>query len=138
MDADIIAAIKKRYSRQQMDDVVDILDVGVLNIYKNEILTGMKWLNSIWNEVSQKIILSCWLTTGIVNECENDPLGIEKASLKEKETAIAKFLARAAPIASRRISVSDLLYWEEGIEWTQRYLREDMVVGVLSGGSDNI
>lgn len=37
-----------------MEPAVDILDMSLLDIYKNNILTALKWMTSIWKEVSQK------------------------------------------------------------------------------------
>lgn len=47
-----------------MEDTVDLLDVGVLDIYKINIFTTIKWLTTVFNSVSKEYIRNYWGTMG--------------------------------------------------------------------------
>lgn len=66
LDGGIIGAMKKRYRKRQMEHVVELLDVGVLEIYKIDISTAVKWLTTVWHNVSEECMRNFWGTTGIV------------------------------------------------------------------------
>lgn len=65
-NAGIIAAMKVQYRRLQMDHSVDHLDFGVMNSYKNDILTSTLCFSTIWNEIGNDVIRNFWDTTSIV------------------------------------------------------------------------
>lgn len=135
LDAGIIAAMKKRYRKRQMEHAVDLLDVGVLNIYKNDILTAMRWLETIWANVTEEIIRNCWGTTGIVPAYDT----VESVSGdddSEDDRVIASYVARAVPHAIRRIPVSEIMQWEDGMAWTQEYTEQDMVHEIVNSATD--
>lgn len=58
--------MKVRYRSRQMEHAVDQPDVGVMNIYKTDILQHMRWLSTIWKEIVNDVIRNCWRTNGIV------------------------------------------------------------------------
>ena len=66
LDAGIIAAIKLRYRRRQMEFAVDMAEVGKGDIYKVDILSAMRWLTDVWNEITADTIFNCWRVTGIM------------------------------------------------------------------------
>lgn len=59
LNAGIIAAIKVRYRRHQMEYAVDLADFGAKELYKAEILTAMRWLLKVWKEVTPEVISNC-------------------------------------------------------------------------------
>ena len=66
LDAGIIAAIKLRYRRRQMEFAVDMAEVGKGDIYKVDILSAMRWLTDVWSEITADTIFNCWRVTGIM------------------------------------------------------------------------
>lgn len=58
LHAGIIAAIKARYRRREMEHFNDLLDVWDMYIYKSDILTAIKLLTNIRNDVSETTIRS--------------------------------------------------------------------------------
>ena len=50
-DAGIITALKCRYRRLQMCRALDFIDIGKSNIYKVDVLQGMRWIRKAWEEI---------------------------------------------------------------------------------------
>ena len=65
MVSGIIAALKKRYRRKKMERAVDLADENISNIYKVDILTAMKWIKRIWEDLPAAVITNCWTHTGL-------------------------------------------------------------------------
>lgn len=59
-DAGIIAAMKVQYRKIQMERALDLIDCNVKDVYKVDKLTGMRWMATIWKELSSETILNCW------------------------------------------------------------------------------
>ena len=55
LDAGIIASAKTRYSRYQYERDLDCLDASESNIYKVDLLTAMKAMRWIWDELSASV-----------------------------------------------------------------------------------
>lgn len=49
-----------------MEHAIDLSDVGVNDIYKIDILRGMKKITSVWKEISAEAITKSWQTTVIL------------------------------------------------------------------------
>lgn len=66
MDAGIIAAMKVKYRRYQMERALDLAEEDVLNIYKVDILSAMRAFKRIWRSLPPSLIRNCWKHTGIL------------------------------------------------------------------------
>lgn len=122
LDAGIIAAMKVRYRRRQMERAVDLLDVGdmdIYKIYKINILTAMRWLTNIWDDLSAATIRNCWGTTGIVPAYDTVEPTLDPDATDDDEAAIERFVQITVRIASRRIPVGELIIRDDAIECTQ-------------------
>lgn len=53
LEAGIIAAMKVRHRRRETEHVVDLIETCKLDIFKIDIITAMRWLSSIWEEVTE-------------------------------------------------------------------------------------
>lgn len=52
LDSEIVAAMKVRYTRRQMEHAVDLLNADVINFYGNGLLTAMRWSTAARKEIS--------------------------------------------------------------------------------------
>lgn len=129
LDAGIIAALKMRYRKKQMEYAVDQLDVGATDIYKVDILLAMRWLSIAWNDISADKIRNCWGTTGIVPAYDCDTSTEDNVTMAEIENYVGAVVPQ-----SRRIHVSELLTWEQEIEVTQQVSDADAVENIISSG----
>lgn len=136
LDAGIIAAMKVRYRRRQMEHAVDMLDEGVLDVYKIDILTAMRWLSSIWSSISDETIRNCWGTTGIVPAYDTDAAPSTLPVDAEDIASLESFIQIVVPTASRRVTVDELMSWDDEIDSTQVYSDDDMVANIVSAGSE--
>ena len=134
LDLGIIAAMKVKYRRCQMEYAVDLLDEDVRDVYKVDILTAMFWISNIWKTISDETIRNCWGTTGIVPayECvyENTTNDLDA----QDRTDLHDFIQRVVPV-SRRLSVDDLLCFDQEIECTQVLSEEETVGEIIAACS---
>ena len=66
LDSGVIAAIKKRYMRRQIERGVDRIDKGHVNdVYNVDLKLALEWLYEIWTELSDELIRNCWVKTQI-------------------------------------------------------------------------
>lgn len=54
------------YRCRHLKRAVNLSEIGVNYIYKVYILTAMRWLNEVWNDVTEETIFHCWRMPGIV------------------------------------------------------------------------
>lgn len=66
MDAGIIAAMKMKYRRYQMERALDMSETNVRDIYKLDVLTAMRTFKEVWKEIDASTIQNCWGQTGII------------------------------------------------------------------------
>lgn len=137
LDAGIIAAMKVRYRRRQMERAVDLLDVGDMDIYKNDILTAMNWLTTIWKDVTEATIRNCWGTTGIVPAYDYVAPVHDRDDTEDDRAAVERFVQIAVPFSSRRIPIAELLSRDDAVECTQVYTDDDMVDNIVSADAED-
>ena len=114
---------------------MDLLDVGIVDLYKNDILTAMRWITAVWNDISETTIRNCWGSTGIVPAYDCDDTVPQLDSSGEDIAAVQQFIEIAVPSAARRIPVEEVLLWESNMECTQVYSDEDIVADIVSAGT---
>ncbi len=68
MDAGIIAEMKGRYWKMQMENASGKVDAGAKNIGKVDALTAMEHVKEVWIVQPPNVISNCWRHTGILNE----------------------------------------------------------------------
>ena len=67
MDAGVIACIKKRYRRRQIERAADLIELGITeNLYKIDIFQAVTNIYDIWNRIESSIIYNCWVQTGLI------------------------------------------------------------------------
>lgn len=68
----VTSFLNRSYSTVQYKTSLDYVDErsgNICNIYQ---LTYMKYVNSMWNEVPEKVILSFWKWSGLISTEENE------------------------------------------------------------------
>ena len=67
----IIAAMNLRYRKVQLERALDLTDedICVGDIYKVDLLTGMKWFKKIWLELPKQFIATCFKKPSLLDEC---------------------------------------------------------------------
>ncbi len=67
IDAGVIAVLKKRYRKKQMERALDLLDgENTSSLYKVDLLTAIMWVCEIWDGMEPSILHNCWCKTGII------------------------------------------------------------------------
>lgn len=102
LDAGIIASVMVRYLNIQMERAVDIIDENVQNIYKVDILSAMRALKRLWEDLPSEIIEECWRHTDICQNSElcSDAIGPEDILTAQRE-ALRISIEEIVPIRAR-------------------------------------
>lgn len=66
-DSGIITAAKVQYLFYQMEKAHNLQDASISKIYKLDILSAMRALKRIWNEMEKTVIYNCWMHTGLLD-----------------------------------------------------------------------
>ena len=67
LDAGIIACIKRRFRRRQLEKAVDLIENGVTQkLYSMDLYTAMCALAKIWERLEGTVIHNCWIETGLL------------------------------------------------------------------------
>ncbi len=66
LDAGIITAIKRHYTKRHIDNAINLLDCDAVNK-----LQGMVWMRADWNHLSSDIIKNFRRHTGLLGKNEN-------------------------------------------------------------------
>lgn len=97
MEAGIIAAVKMRYRRRQLERAMDFIDMREENIYSIDQLTSMRWIDEVWKELPRHGILNYWKHTGLLDgrfASGADYLVEVDTSTQCEEERVEGFLAR--------------------------------------------
>lgn len=144
LDAGIIAAMKTRYRVLQMERALDLVDENVRNIYKVDILTAMRWVKRVWNDLPSSVISNCWKHTGLLSEEKTISRVTTISSLcnaPAPESEVVGVLEEqvSSLVPSRvRMSVTDLLNPEGELEdCRQTVTDEELVTAMLGDESDS-
>ena len=71
LDAGIIAAFKKRYRSYQLQNALDLYTLGTKDIFKIDILQGIRWASAAWDCVSSETIRNCWRHAGLIKSSQH-------------------------------------------------------------------
>lgn len=134
LDAGIIAAMRVRYRRRQMEHAVDLLDTNAFDLYKSNILISMRQLSKIWKEWSIDTIRNCWGTTGIVSGDDCVDYLEQSDCAQDDIPTVEQYVQMAVPTAARRTAVPEILSWEHEMKCTQAFSEEDIVSNIVSAG----
>lgn len=136
LDDSIIAAMKVRYRRRLMERAVDLLDIADMDIYKIHVVTAMRWLTNIWDALSADKIWNCWGATEIVPAYDTVEPTPDLDATDDDEEALEHYVQISVAIASRRISVGELISRDDAIECTQVYSDVDIVHNIVSAKTE--
>ena len=66
LDAGIIASIKERFKRNQVQRACDLLEIGYIEkLYESDVRVAMQTVYNIWHSFEAGIIKKCWSKTGL-------------------------------------------------------------------------
>lgn len=137
MDAEIIAAIKRRYRAKQYERALDNIDENSDNIYDIDLLTVMRWISSIWEELPADIIANCYRHTRVLgNRLEVndvDTLGVDAVQQADEELLRSTILDLAPHTG---ISIADLLNAEERMPTFATISEGNMVADIISDATE--
>ena len=110
MDAGIIACMKVRYTRLQMERALDLVDENVKNIYKVDVLSAMRW-TKVWEEIPSDTIFNCWKHTGLFLNGADSAEGCCRVAaedfISQEEVHLRRQVEKLVP-ARCRISINEL------------------------------
>ena len=67
LDGGIIASMKKRFTKRQIHQVLQVnIDDEHKEIYQIDLLTAIHWMRDIWSGLECSVIQNCWRSTGLV------------------------------------------------------------------------
>lgn len=133
LDAGIIAAVKTRYRKSQLERVLDMIDIGDTsdNIYKVDQLTAMRTVKSIWEQLPSKIILNCWRHTGLLKKfSSSNRSGREDVTDAESVAALQSTLSELLP-RSRNMDIASFLNPEEEDDCIQHDTEDELLQEAL-------
>ena len=68
MNARVIACIKHRYRRRQIERAIDLLKTGTTeNLYGTDLFRSISSIYEIWNQIECSIVYNCWVKTGLLS-----------------------------------------------------------------------
>lgn len=115
-----------------MEHAVDLIDEGVLDVYKMKILIQMCWLLTIWSSTSYKTIRNNWETTGIVSAYDTDAAASPAPVETENIASLENFTQIVVSTQSRRVRVDEIIMKDDEIGSTQVYSDINMVTNIVS------
>ena len=132
MDSRIIAALKKRYRHKQMERAVDLADENIKDIYNVDILTTMKWIKWIWEDLPAAVVRNFWTHTGeLLRESSEDGAIGERVLDLEISNNIGVLVPGRA-----RMSIADPLNPVGEDECLQEEDDVDMVADIIGSSMD--
>lgn len=137
MDAGIIASMKVKYRRYQMDRALGLSEEHIRDIYKLDILTAMKAFKGIWNELDSTTIQNCWNHTGILpqSSTREDPMDI-RTLLNDDVTEIRFNASQLLPNRSA-FGLEQLLNPVGENEGIVQQISDDQMVSNMLGSEAN-
>lgn len=128
-DAGIIASLKVRYRRYQMERAIDLVDEGISDIYRVDVLSAMLALQRIWKELPPSVMKNCWEHTGLCNSTYRITEDLH-ASNAPHRIGVESCVARLVPTHAR-IEISQLLNPEGENECVEEISDNSMVERVV-------
>ncbi len=118
MNAGIIASMKVKCRKLQMENALGKVDAGATNIYKGDVLTAMQYMKEERRVLSPSVISNCWRHASILNiiwtsEQSNTGCSICDASSADNVIQDVSGHIGSIVLAHARISISNVLNVEE-------------------------
>lgn len=66
VDAELIAAMKMQYRKFHLERALDLLDESEKHVYAVDMLTAVRAMNKVWEDLQPEIIHSCWVHTKLL------------------------------------------------------------------------
>ena len=67
LDAGVIASVKSRYRKRQLERAVDLIEEGITdNLYSIDLYSAIRMIYEIWNRMETSIFVNCWAKTCLV------------------------------------------------------------------------
>ena len=127
MDAGIIAAFKKRYRSFQLQHALALDDAGESDIFKVDILQGIRWALAAWSQISSATICNCWRHSGITGAsgAVHDP---EEADVGNRLATFLKDLH-----LDDAMTVSEMTNNPDEMENVHMILDDDDLIDLVTG-----
>jgi transposase len=127
MDAGIIAAFKKRYRSFQLQHALALDDAGEPDIFKVDILQGIRWALAAWTRISRDTISNCWKHSGI--STSNDIATVSDEA--EVDNSLATFLKDLH--LEDAMTVSEMTNNPDEMEHVHMILDDDDLIELVTG-----
>lgn len=111
LDNGIITALKCRYRRRQLEQALDLLDIGLDSIYAVDQLHAMRWIEQEWQKLPQILLQTAWQRSKLIHlglPDGHDASDVEREDIKVLEDLMHKLVPE-----TRRMSVLVLLNHED-------------------------
>ena len=83
LDAEVIAAIERRYRKKHVMPSLALVEQNATDIYKVDQLTAMQWIDEIWTKLDPSIVYNCWTKTGLIGNSDSSiPLDPDQFSIQ--------------------------------------------------------
>ena len=74
-DAGIIASVKRRFRRRQIQRAVDLLDLGITEgVYDIDLKMAIPMIYDIWHRLEGSIIINCWTAASLIGQTKFNSL----------------------------------------------------------------
>ena len=133
-DAGIIAALKCRYRRLQMGRALNFIDMVESNIYKVNVLHGMRWIRKAWEEMDIRVIRNCWCHTKVVGE--NVDVNGEMVMHRDRRELDIE-IDQVVRDSGERMRVEYLLHHESEMQSTEPVTDRDLVSFITGPEEDS-
>lgn len=131
LENSIIKALKCRYRRRQLEQALDLLDIGFENIYAVDLQLAMHWLEEEWQKLPTVVVQVAWKISRLLRTSSlPDEFEQSDHSQTDDVGVVEQLLCKLVP-ESRRIHLDVLLSHDNnnivGGELTDEMLAEDVV-----------
>lgn len=137
-NAGIISTLKVRYRTVQLDRAMDLVDEDQTDIYRIEILTAMRAVKRIWNELPASVIVNSWNRSKLIRE---DVALTDVTALTNVETADRAYLQErihGLVAEQNRLPIDDFIHSKSEDDCIQNVTDESLISHVVDDPSFGI
>lgn len=134
-NAGIISTVKIRYRSFQLDRALDLVDESARDIYKVEVLTAMRAVKRIWNELPSSVIADSWRVSKFLpgDESARTPVAPTGAEVADR-TYLQDRVHELVPVLNR-IPIDSFFHSKEEDDCIQRISDEGLIQHIVEENS---
>ena len=107
-----------------MGRALDFMDMGEKNIYKVDVLQGIRWRTQAWGEMASDVIRTCWRHTKVLNE--DVDMNVDSMIWRDLQE-LDKEIGQVVQESNERMRVDNLLKHESEMDSAEPVSERDLV-----------